>query len=37
RKNNPRLKAAINGALDGMKKDGTYHDISMKWLGIDVR
>ncbi len=37
RQNNPDLKAAINGALAVMKNDGTYHEISMKWLGIDVR
>jgi len=34
---NPDLKRAINKALAGMKDDGTYHQISMKWLGIDVR
>jgi len=34
---NPQLKAQINQALTAMKDDGTYHDISMKWLGIDVR
>ena len=37
RQNNPDLKAAMNAALTNMKKDGTYHSISMKWLGIDVR
>ena len=37
RKNNPDLKAAINAALTAIKEDGTYHDISMKWLGLDVR
>ena len=37
RQDNPDLKAAINGALAVMKNDGTYHKISMKWLGIDVR
>jgi polar amino acid transport system substrate-binding protein len=37
RQNNPDLKAAINDALAAIKEDGTYHDISMKWLGIDVR
>lgn len=37
RQGNPELKKAINGALAVMKADGTYHDISMKWLGIDVR
>lgn len=34
---NPGLKSAINKALADMKDDGTYHQISMKWLGIDVR
>ena len=34
---NPKLRTAINEALAAMKKDGTYHDISMKWLKIDAR
>lgn len=33
----PQLKTALNEALATMKEDGTYHSISMKWLGIDVR
>lgn len=37
RQDNPQLKQAINDALAAMKKDGTYHDISMKWLKIDAR
>ena len=37
RKGNPELKAAINAALKEMKEGDVYHDISMKWLGIDVR
>jgi len=37
RQGNPELKKAIDGALATMKADGTYKDISMKWLGIDVR
>ena len=37
RQNNPDLKKSMNDALAGMKDDGTYKDISMKWLGIDVR
>jgi polar amino acid transport system substrate-binding protein len=37
RRNNPELKAAINGALAVMKNDGTYHRISMHWLGLDAR
>jgi polar amino acid transport system substrate-binding protein len=34
---NPELRTAINEALAAMKDDGTYHDISMKWLKIDAR
>lgn len=37
RQGNPELKKAINTALENMKADGTYADISTKWLGIDVR
>jgi polar amino acid transport system substrate-binding protein len=37
RQGNPELKEAMNKALNEMKNDGTYHAISMKWLGIDVR
>jgi polar amino acid transport system substrate-binding protein len=37
RKGNTELKGAIDTALAAMKEDGTYHDISMKWLGLDVR
>ena len=37
RQGNGPLKAAINTALTAMKADGMYKDISMKWLGIDVR
>ena len=37
RQNNPDLKAALDGALAVIKNNGTYHKISMKWLGIDVR
>lgn len=37
RQNNPELKQAINDALQAMKDDGTYQEISMKWLGIDAR
>lgn len=37
RKGNSALKNAIDGALASMKEDGSYHDISMKWLGLDVR
>jgi polar amino acid transport system substrate-binding protein len=34
---NPKLRTAINAALAAMQKDGTYHNISMKWLKIDAR
>lgn len=37
RKGNVELKNAIDSALASMKDDGSYHDISMKWLGLDVR
>lgn len=37
RQGNPQLKEAINAALAEMKEDGTYRDISMKWLKIDAR
>lgn len=37
RKDNPELKDAINKALDDMKADGTYEQISMKWIGRDIR
>jgi len=37
RQGNPELKEAINKALLSMKEDNSYHDISMKWLGLDVR
>ncbi len=37
RQGNPELKEAINAALVEMKEDGTYRDISMKWLKVDAR
>jgi polar amino acid transport system substrate-binding protein len=37
RQGNPELKKAINAALATIKEDGTYRDISMKWLKIDAR
>ena len=37
RQGNAELKNAINNALAAMMKDGTYHKISVKWLGLDVR
>ncbi|MDN0076633.1 transporter substrate-binding domain-containing protein [Crenobacter sp. SG2303] len=35
-KGNPQFKSAIDGALNGMKADGTFKKISVKWFGIDV-
>jgi cystine transport system substrate-binding protein len=35
-KNQPKLLAAINDALDAMKADGTYLKISQKYFGEDV-
>ena len=37
RKNNPELKAAMQKALDDMMADGTYAEISNKWIGSDIR
>jgi cystine transport system substrate-binding protein len=36
RKGNPELLQAINDALDAMKADGTYAQISEKYFGADV-
>jgi L-cystine transport system substrate-binding protein len=36
RKGNPKLRVAINDALAGMRKDGTYQRISIKYFGRDV-
>lgn len=36
RKGNPKLRVAINDALIGMRKDGTYQRISLKYFGRDV-
>lgn len=36
RKGNPKLRIAINDALAGMRKDGTYRRISLKYFGRDV-
>ena len=36
RKGNKELVDAINGALEEMKKDGTYLTISKKWFNADV-
>lgn len=35
-KNQPRLKAAVDKALAGMRADGTMKRISLKYLGSDV-
>ena len=37
RKDSPELKAALQKALDDMMADGTYMEISNKWLGADMR
>lgn len=37
RKGNPKLKAAMQKALDGMMADGTYKKIAMEWVGADIR
>ncbi|MFC4454217.1 transporter substrate-binding domain-containing protein [Deinococcus sonorensis] len=34
--NQPKLKAAVEQALDAMRKDGTLKRISEKWIGSDV-
>ena len=36
RKGNPKLRMAIDDALAGMRKDGTYQRISLKYFGRDV-
>jgi cystine transport system substrate-binding protein len=35
-KGNPQFKAALNGALAEMAKDGSLTTISLKWFGTDV-
>ncbi|AOY01096.1 transporter substrate-binding domain-containing protein [Jeongeupia sp. USM3] len=35
-KGNPQFKTAIDKALAGMHKDGSFAKISTKWFGIDV-
>lgn len=37
RRNNPELKAQLQKALDEILADGTYKEISMKWVGSDIR
>ncbi|MFT4064034.1 amino acid ABC transporter substrate-binding protein [Paraburkholderia sp.] len=36
RKGNPKLRMALDDALAGMRKDGTYQRISQKYFGRDV-
>lgn len=36
RKNQPALKAAIDKALDGLRDDGTYKQISERYFGADL-
>ncbi|MEA1065300.1 cystine ABC transporter substrate-binding protein [Erwinia sp. HR93] len=36
RKGNPEMLAAINRAIDAMKRDGSLAKISQKWFGEDV-
>jgi polar amino acid transport system substrate-binding protein len=37
RRNNPELKAQLQKALDEILADGTYKEISMRWVGSDIR
>jgi len=37
RKDSPALRAAINAALREISADGTFRNVSMKWLGTDIR
>lgn len=37
RKENPKLKEAMQKALDAMMADGTYNKIAMEWIGYDIR
>jgi polar amino acid transport system substrate-binding protein len=37
RKDNPKLKEAMQKALDDMMADGTYQKITMEWIGFDIR
>jgi len=37
RKGNPKLKEAMQKALDEMMADGTYKKIAMEWIGYDIR
>nr|WP_239700611.1 cystine ABC transporter substrate-binding protein [Massilia sp. 9096] len=35
-KGNPKFHAALDGALDGARADGSLKQISMKWFGVDA-
>ncbi|MEW6263087.1 MAG: transporter substrate-binding domain-containing protein [Thermodesulfobacteriota bacterium] len=37
RKDNPKLKEAMQKALEAMMADGTYNKIAMEWIGYDIR
>jgi polar amino acid transport system substrate-binding protein len=37
RKGNPKLKGAMQKALDEMMADGTYTKIAAEWIGYDIR
>lgn len=37
RQDNPQLKKALNDALTTIKDNGTYREISLKWLKVDAR
>jgi polar amino acid transport system substrate-binding protein len=37
RKNNPKLQAAMQKALDDIMADGTYTKIATEWVGYDIR
>lgn len=36
RKGNPALQMALNEALDGMRRDGSFARLSQRWFGVDV-
>ncbi|MFC7397652.1 cystine ABC transporter substrate-binding protein [Chelatococcus sp. GCM10030263] len=36
RKGNPKLLAAVNGAIDKLRQDGTLPKLSQQWFGTDV-
>ncbi len=37
RRGHAGLRKAVNSALEKMRADGTYHQISLRWLKIDAR